>query len=231
MPKTKASFGGPNGGGTWRKDLRTEWPKAETIVMTMAPEFRGVVNIAVRQEAQFLRKKIVQNITSGGNKAGAPFAPLSPNTIVSRRFRNRPVGKVLIDQADLRNSITVHVNGDEAFVGVHRTARGKDGRYLSSVAKVHEFGQTIAIPVTRAMLRFLMVMFKQADSPQQTSKPGRLRVGGQLIVKVPARPFIRPVVEKHYLGPNAVEARRRFLSRVGKLMRGKLGHVPGGGAR
>lgn len=228
-PPGFGGLGGRNGGGEWRKDNPEKWSKAQRIVLTMQPEYRIAVALAIKQEAQFLRTKIVQNLTSGGQQAGAPFAPLAPNTVVSRRYKRRPEGKVLLDTADLRNSITVHTEGDTAFVGVPRSARGRDGRPLANIARVHENGQTIAIPVTRAMLRFLMAMFRTGGAQRQTSKPGGLRVGGVLIVKIPARPFIMPVVQKHYLGAAAPEAKRRFLSRVGRLMRNQLGSVPGGG--
>lgn len=110
---------------------------------------------------------------------------------------------------DLRNSIAVIVQGDEAFVGVPRKARGRNGRSLVDVAQVQEFGSNpIVIPVTARMRRFLFTMLRKAGKEPQ---PGSGK--GVVVVTIPARPFLRPAFRKFSEG-----AQQRFLGRVARLM-------------
>jgi hypothetical protein len=55
-------------------------------------------------------------------------------------LKGRGGSKALLVHGDLRNAIAVIVQGDEAFVGVPRKARGKDGKSVVDVAQVQEFG-------------------------------------------------------------------------------------------
>lgn len=205
-----------------------QWAQARKILSTAPFALPIAIRKAVKQEGQFMRKMMVQNMTQQGALVGAPFAPHAASTKLTRKFRRRPTGKVLIDRADLRNSITVEAKGDAVFIGVLRTARGKNGRPLAKIARVHEFGQTIAIPVTPAMIRFLHLMFSKS-SPQkgQSGRSKGLHVGDTLIVKVPARPFIQPVADKFYSNPVVVRA--RFNMRLGALLGGTFGGLVAGG--
>lgn len=215
--------------GNVDKQLRVirvgEWSRATKLLRAGPAAIQAAIPIAIKQEAEWLRARIAENLKTQGSTGGQPFEAMAEGTRLSRRFRNRPTGKVLIDTADMRNAITVHVEGDAAFIGVMRTARGKkDGRPLASIAKVHEFGETIAVPITRAMLRFLHAMFRQQGGREQANASQGLRVGEILIVKIPPRPFIQPVVEMHYSNPTKVRA--RFFGRVGRLLGGQYGQIP-----
>jgi hypothetical protein len=109
-------------------------------------------------------------------------------------------------------------------VGLLRTARGKDGRPLANIGKVHEYGQTIAAPVTKAMLRYLHLMFRKgAKKKERHEGTMGIRLGEVLVVRVPPRPFIQPVADK-FFGNKAI-ARKRMFARVAILMAGDLGHV------
>ena len=114
---------------------------------------------------------------------------------------------------NLRNSITVFVQGDEAFIGVSRSARSKDGASMVDLAKLHEFGgPPVIIPMTPKMRRFLFALLRQAGK-EPTGGNGR----GVIVVQVPARPFLRPAFDKFREG-----ASRRFLERVAR----ELGLAP-----
>jgi hypothetical protein len=116
-------------------------------------------------------------------------------------------------RGDLRNAITAIVQGDEAFVGVPRKARGKDGKSLVDVAQVHEFGSDpIVIPMTSAMRRFLFAVLRKAGvEPREGSKGGAGK--GVVVTRIPARPFLRPAFKAFAQG-----AQKRFLDRVAGLL-------------
>lgn len=201
-----------------------DWSKATRLLAYGPVAIQQMIPIAIRQEAEYLRRRIIENLKTQGATGKQPFVPMSSGTKLSRQFRNRPTGKSLIDTADLRNSITVHTQGDNAFVGIMRTAKGKrDGRPLASIAEIHEFGRTIAVPITRAMLRFLHTMFRREGAAEQSGSSQGLRVGQVLIIRIPPRPFIRPVIETFYSDQQAVRA--RFFGRLGRLLGNQFGQV------
>lgn len=193
-----------------------DWAAASRIVETMAARFTAAADRAVLQEAHYLRGQMVQNITSGGALAGAPFAPLSPATLLIRRFLGFGGGKPLLVSGALRNGITVRkMPGGGAFVGVLRQGGGK--RDLANVAEVHEFGAgPFQIVMTDRQRRFLMAALRSMGGP---GGPGRTG-GGVLVIRIPPRPFIGPVVDR-FARPEDV--RRRFFERVGAAMGGDLG--------
>jgi phage gpG-like protein len=186
-----------------------DWALARRLLRGAPDRLRSGIGTALRQEAQLLRKEIVQGITQQA-PGGEAFKPLSPLTLAARRMKNRGGSKALIVAGDLRNSIAVIVRGDEAFVGVPRKARSRDGRSLVDVAQIHEFGSDpIVIPMTPAMRRFLFALLRRAGvAPREgTGK-------GVVVVRIPARPFLRPAFEKFKQG-----AQRRFLERVAAALR------------
>ena len=93
----------------------------------------------MRQEAHALRNEIVQGLTSQ-SPGGEALKPPSPLTIAARQLEGFGGSKALIVRGDLRNSIIVVVQGDEAFIGVSRSARSKDGASMMDLAKLNEFG-------------------------------------------------------------------------------------------
>ena len=189
-----------------------DWARARRL-LTAAPErLHAAIGTAVRQEAHALRNEIVQGLTRQA-PGGEPLKPPSPLTIAARELEGFGGTKALIVRGDLRNSITVVVQGDEAFIGVSRSARSKDGASMVDLAKLHEFGgPPVIIPMTPKMRRFLFALLRQAGK-EPTGGSGR----GVIVVQVPARPFLRPAFDKFREG-----ASRRFLERVAK----ELGLAP-----
>lgn len=150
----------------------------------------------------------MQGLTSQA-PGGEPLKPPSPLTIAARQLAGFGGSKALLVRGDLRNSITVFVHGDEAFVGVSRSTRAKDGGAMVDLAKLHEFGgPPVIIPITPKMRRFLFALLRQAGK-EPTGGSGR----GVIVVQVPARPFLRPAFKKFREG-----ASKRFLERVAKEM-------------
>ena len=80
-------------------------------------------------------------------------------------------------------------------------------------------GQALAplAPTTLASRRFLHAAFRSAglDAPAGDG-PSK----GIAVIKIPARPFLRPVFAKH---SQPEEVSRRFLDRVAKLLGGDFG--------
>lgn len=210
-----------------------QWKKAARILATGPVNLRMAMDRAVMQEAQFFRKKVVEGFRTQA-PGGKKFKPLADNTLIARRFAGFKGSKALNVTGSLRNSITVQkkrtVNGVEAFIGVLRTARGKDGKSLVNIAEVHEFGsKPIVIKVTPAMRRFLMAMFSQHAKSGRDAKGRFLKKGqkaqsggkggisrGFIITQIPARPFIQPVADAFFKGPIAAA---RFQGRVRMLLR------------
>ena len=189
-----------------------DWARARRLLTAAPQRLQAALGTAVRQEAHALRNEIVQGLTSQA-PGGEPLKPPSPLTIAARQLEGFGGSKALIVRGDLRNSITVFVQGDEAFIGVSRSARSKDGASMVDLAKLHEFGgPPVIIPMTPKMRRFLFALLRQAGK-EPTGGSGR----GIIVVQVPARPFLRPAFDKFREG-----AGRRFLERVAR----DLGLVP-----
>ena len=189
-----------------------DWARARRLLTAAPQRLQAAVSAAVRQEAHALRNEIVQGLTSQA-PGGETLKPPSPLTIAARQLEGFGGSKALIVRGDLRNSITVIVQGDEAFIGVSRSARSKDGASMMDLAKLHEFGgPPVIIPLTPKMRRFLFALLRQAGK-EPTGGSGR----GVIVVQVPARPFLRPAFDKFREG-----ASRRFLERVAR----ELGLAP-----
>ncbi|MCA9531909.1 MAG: hypothetical protein KC458_08335 [Dehalococcoidia bacterium] len=189
-----------------------DWARARRLLTAAPQRLQAAIGTAVRQEAHALRNEIVQGLTRQA-PGGDPLKPPSPLTIAARQLEGFGGSKSLIVRGDLRNSITVFVQGDEAFIGVSRSARSKDGAAMVDVAKLNEFGgPPVIIPITPKMRRFLFALLRQAGK-EPTGGSGR----GVIVVQVPARPFLRPAFDKF-----RERASRRFLDRVAR----ELGLAP-----
>ncbi len=194
--------------------MRTgDWARARRLLTAGPQRLRSAVGTALRQEAHVLRNEIVQGLTKQA-PGDEPIKPPAPLTIAARQLAGFSGTKALLVRGDLRNSVTVIVDGDEAFIGISRSARSSSGESLVYLAQLHEYGgPPVVIPITPKMRRFLFALLRQAGQ-EPTNGSGR----GVIVVQVPARPFLRPAFEKFRQG-----ASRRFLERVAK----ELGLTPG----
>ncbi len=221
--------------------LTGDWRRASRTLRVAPVRIRIALDRAVLQEAQYFRTKVVEGFREQA-PGGKAFKPLAETTLAMRRFKGFGGTKALIVRGDLRNSIKVVKKqtplGAEAFVGVHRTAKGKAGQDLVNVAAVHEFGSgPIVIEVSDAMRKFLMKVFTEELGEQEAGGEGTSGGGfttGIIVTQIPARPFMQPVIDKWF---GSVESRLRFQTRVAINLNGMMGvmggypGVPGGGAR
>ena len=137
-----------------------DWKDAARILAGGGKRLQAAVDRAVLQEAQFFRTKVVEGIREQA-PGGQPFKPLAPTTLAIRRFRGFKGTKALLVRGDLRNSIVVVRKPDGVFVGVLRTAKGREGQPLVNVAAVHEFGsRPIVVKLTPKARRFLHAAFR-----------------------------------------------------------------------
>jgi hypothetical protein len=194
-------------------DMTGEWRSAVRALQRAPHTMQRVTSQALRQEAEFLRKHIVEGIRDQA-PGGKNFKPLSPYTIAMRTFLRLRGQKALIERGDLIRNVHVHkVDPSNVFVGIMRSASTSDGKDLVNIAKIHEFGAgPFVIRLTPKMRAFLAMVFRKMYVPH---KPGR--GGGELVITIPARPFIAPVFEMY--GP-AVATRMR--ERMIKLLHGVL---------
>jgi hypothetical protein len=122
--------------------------------------------------------------------------------------------KALIVNGDLVNAIRVVPSGDGAFIGVLRTARARGGKSLCNIARIHEFGAgPKAVRMTPRQRRYLHAMYRQLGYPPRVGRGG----GGVFTVRIPARPFVRPVYEALYRHGDA--AQRRILASLEAYLR------------
>ena len=110
-----------------------------------------------------------------------------------RKFRGFGGTKALTAGGDLRGSITITKEGDQVFLGVHRTAKTRTGQSLVDIAAVHELGSwPIAMKITPKARAFLHAAVRKAglDTPG-SGHPST----GIAVIQVPARPFLAPVAK------------------------------------
>lgn len=214
-----------------------DWEKARTILNNVEG-MRNAIDSAVLAEAHHARREIIKGITSQ-SPGGRDFVKLSKLTLVLRRAGGFRGSKALIVTASLRNSVTVkRVDRGRAFVGVLRGAQRPDGSEQFNVARVHEMGATITIRVTPRMRKWLMATLREANlgnkGQGRDKRSGRYTKGrwrpsggsgglarGVLVIRIPARPYIQPVIERIYSDPIALQ--QRFAMRISQRMKLTLG--------
>ncbi len=189
------------------------WSLARELLQAAPARLKVATDRALRQEAEQLRSEVVEGITKQA-PAGQPFSPLSRFTLAKRRLGKFAGSKALIRNADLRNAVSATVRNGEAFVGVPRKAKGRDGASLADVAKLNEFGSDpIVIPITPKMHRYFFVLRRELGD-DGAARSGHFSTPGVIVTRIPARPFLRPVFDKFRR-----EAGKRFLARVARQLK------------
>jgi hypothetical protein len=172
-------------------DLGPEWDRAIAHLEKLRKAAPKALQTAILQDAHFLRGEIIKGIDSQA-PAGKPFDAHRPITVAVRQLNGFSGTKILIGPTgSLRAGVTVKPLPDGgAFVGVHRSARTKDGRSLVRIARIHEEGRAWEQERTAKQRRFLFLAMKRAGI---TPVP---RGGGTTVkIRIPARPFIGPIAE------------------------------------
>lgn len=188
------------------------WAKLEAILKDGDRRLAAAAQKAVLQEAHAIRGKVIENINSGGTLAGKPFAPLSPMTLIVRRFRGFNGTKPLIVSGALVGSVTVQKVAGGVLVGVNRKSAGG-----VNLAKLHEEGGgPWTRPMTDRQRRFLAAALRSAGQ-RMGDVPGG---GGVLKIRIPARPYFQPVIDRF---AQSEDVRRRFWEVIAKETKGDFG--------
>lgn len=221
-----------------------DWAKVAEITRAMRNRFEAAVRVALMREAHFLRGKMVSGIASGA-PGGQAFKPLSPITLAMRKARGFGGTKPLIVTGTLRRSFSVvQVRGGTSiggavFVGIHRSARGKNGKSLVNIAEIHEYGRSWKQKLSPRARRYLFAILNKTNigrGPAGRNAQGRFTKGkyisrgsgdGMMSIHIPARPFVRPVFEA-YAKP--AEVRKRFMANIADRMGGTF-KVLGGSSK
>lgn len=190
-----------------------DWKLARAMLANVAGRTAKAVNQSMLKEANFLRGMVVKGIRDQA-PGDQPFKPLSPTTLAIRKFMGFGGRKALIRSGYLLRSIQVYrIAEDKVFIGVHRTAKGADGKSLVRVAELMEYGsRPIVIHMTPKMRRFLFAAFHAAGLERKPSDGPATKI---IIVQIPARPFLRPTFQK-YAGWRDVKG--RFVENMRKLL-------------
>lgn len=190
-----------------------DWAKATRQIDLVRQRLHPELVKAVIQEAYWFHNKMKEGIRTGA-PAGKKFKPLSPLTLLIRRATGRGGGgKILVQSGTLSQSIVVVQSGNTVFVGVRRgAAQG------ANIAEIHEGGRAFSQTLTDKARRFIFAMLRKAGATPPPGKGGRAVT---VLIRIPARPFISPVIEK-WGKPAAVSG--RVARRVAKALGGAIGY-------
>lgn len=209
-----------------------DWTKAAEI-LNSGIQLKKAIHWAVEREAHEAKRRMVKGITAQ-EPGGQKFLPLKAITLIMRKANGFGGTKALIVTGQLRNSITVRsVGPGVVFVGVLRNSKRADGKSLYNIARVHELGATITMRMTPKMFNFLMRSLRKAgyggfarDWKVKFHKSMWKVTGSSrrvIVIKIPPRPFVQPVIEEMFKNPREVQDRlaKRIAIRM-KLMLGKV---------
>lgn len=174
--------------------LTGNWAGAGRVLSRMGNPLvlQRAFDIAARREAHRIRRIMIEAFNKGGPE-GVKWPPLATFTQLVSRALGFGDRKPLMRTGGLRNSIQVHDVDDGYFVGVHRSARGKDGKELINVALAQEEGRrafTVRVtPRMRAFFYFLSIKTRGQIRPI-SERTKYIAIG-----PAPARPFVAPVWE------------------------------------
>lgn len=177
-----------------------QWAIVAGFIGNVRAKSTAALENALKREAlraERLMKEGIQKQAPGGKV----FTALSAWTKIKRKAQGGRGTKALIRHGDFRRSIKTVTTSEGSFVGVLRTARGREGQPLVNVAAVHEFGKTMVLNVdkpgrTKKTVRsYFMALFAK----KLIKKPLK-RTTKFLVIKIPARPFINPVFKQMQKG-------------------------------
>lgn len=213
-----------------------DWSAAVRVVTHSRANLSAAIDKAVAMEAHHARAAVIRGIQKQA-PAGKTFQKLSVLTREIRKAKGFKGSKALIRSGALLQSIAVRKRSQgHYFMGVIRGAKTKDGTEIADIAGIQEHGATFVIRVTPKMRRFLMAMLRKVgrlDKRKRRPKSGGRQQAGVaddsgssigkrfMVVKIPARPFIKPVIDE--IASDPIGVRKRLEARVSRTLGYKLG--------
>lgn len=141
---------------------------------------------ALEREAEIVRKAMVDHLT-GRKLVGKRPPKLLATTLATRRARGNNSAAPFLDSRRLLGSIVVRPAGRGAtYVGVDPSAKTKSGLAMTQLAEQLEYGTTIAMQFTPAMVAKL----RQMGVPESVHPSGGT---GIVIIRIKPRPFLAPL--------------------------------------
>lgn len=204
-----------------------DWEEVRKLLQTLKKGgklWEGVIAMEAKNAATLVKR----NHASQGKLTGTTWPKLASLT---RRMKKSK--RMLFESGQLAKAIGAQKNGNTWFIGVITNDAHKGSKIgLQDLARVHEYGTTIVQQWTakqRAMFFMLLKKYGQmrrgkkksgARPPAQRDPSGRfvrpkaIPKGAMVVViKIPARPFVFPVLRRLYLdSQDTVE--RRILARM-----------------
>lgn len=178
------------------KILTSDVARVQAILNASKTEMNGAIRKALKAEGEHLRAKLVESVDKVKPPLGWPRL-------------NHGGSKPLRKTGELVNSIAAVVKNLELFVGIPRAS----GR--ARLAAIHENGAVIVQRMTDRQRKFLHARLSKIASKVGT---GGGSGNGILVIVIPPRPFIRPVLEAE-----ESQIPQRFLDRVVTNLGGKMG--------
>lgn len=207
-----------------KMNLTGDWRQTGRTLAQARARMTRALDTATRAEAEDVRKQMLEGIRKQA-PAGEEFLPISRLTRALRRARGFRGSKALIKTASMMNSITVSRAGrGRYFVGIKRSARGRRNEPLINIALIHEEGRTYVMRVTPRQRRFIMMALRQAGMLRKKREGSGGESGfsrGYVVVTIPARPFMSPVIRKVRSNPGALR------NRIGRRVARELGYTLG----
>jgi hypothetical protein len=199
-----------------RIEKSKEWKQAQDILNKATNLIREAVDIIPRREAEFFKDQIKDGIMTQA-PGGKHLKPISPATKLARRALGISGDKALISRGELMNSISLRRDGKSWFVGIPKKRKGRTT--LAQAAQIQEEGYgPVAIKMTPQMRKFLFgVVFKNSPNKGNNAEGG----DSFLIIKVPPRPFIKPVFDKYGSKDQALPRLNTLYAQTLKGMFGK----------
>jgi hypothetical protein len=202
--------------GVFNATLTGDWARLGTAFANLSMRFPQAMESALHEEGEFYRNKMIEGIREQA-PGGQPFRPLSPVTLALRKLMGFSGTKALIRTSEMRNNIVSIPGKGWVFVGIPKTARGEDGRNLAEIGGINEYGGVVRASISKARMRLIAAAMRKTRGRSSGSGGG----AGIGMVRIPARPFIRPVIAM-YGGRRGAE---RYMARVARKLGGLLGVI------
>lgn len=214
-----------------------DWQLARDILKGET-KLKAAINSAVYAEALHAVAQIKKGIKEQA-PAGKPFKPLDPLTLMLRQAKGFRGRKALIVTAALMNAVAAKKLGPGVVaVGVFPGGGKVKGLPVHEIARINEYGSSMTIRVTPRMRAWLMAQIRKLHGQQYEKGKGRDAKGrfmsrtklpagkgklkrGVMVIKIPPRPFISPVLK--VLKANRASVNMRLEDRIAKYLGGKMG--------
>lgn len=209
-----------------------DWAEVEKLLRNLKRTSRLMDKI-IATEARAAAKLVQRNLKSHGKLTGTAWPRLRPLTRKLKKSK-----KMLQETGALHDAITAtKVEGSKWFIGITSTAQHKGkggGLALAKLARVHEEGATIVQVWSPKQARaFFALLSKAGRTRVSRSKAAVARRAGArrrglkalgrkaahqpggltVVIRIPPRPFIGPVLEVLYINAQST-VEKRIMERL-----------------